>query len=445
MTTTLTKIQLVIFVIVTLIGGTIVGARYAELDRLFLDKTYTVEAYFDNSGGIFENAQVTYRGVGIGRVGNMTFTGDGVKVRLDIKKDSPKVPADVRALVANKSAVGEQYIDLQPRVDSGPYLDDDSVIENEDTDIPISTTKLLVDVNQLVKSIDTEKLQTLINELGTAFEGTGDELSQILDNTSAFVDTAVDNLDVTRSLIRKSGTVLQTQIDTQGQLKNFASDLALLSDTLVASDEDLRRLLDEGAPSAKLLRQVIAENSAEATTLLNNLVTVNNPIFKYIDGVHALFLLYPYIVDGAASVLVKDDFGNQEVHFGAVLASTQPPNCTEGYRDIPPNGPPFDRYEQFYPETGVGVYNEDGELLNPKDAFDREFAVEVGCADPALNPRGVDDLVFTTTNRVGVADYDVDIDSLTPSAADAIKSLTASSGAGKDSWKWLLIGPAASK
>ena len=77
MITKRTKIQLVIFVVITLLGVSLVGAKYAQLDRLFCARSYTVDAHFADSGGIFAGAEVTYRGVTIGRVGGMELTGDG--------------------------------------------------------------------------------------------------------------------------------------------------------------------------------------------------------------------------------------------------------------------------------------------------------------------------------------------------------------------------------
>ena len=67
MITARTKKQLIAFVILTLVGVTFVGARYARLDRLFYDSAYTVTAHYSESGGIFQGAEVTYRGVGIGQ------------------------------------------------------------------------------------------------------------------------------------------------------------------------------------------------------------------------------------------------------------------------------------------------------------------------------------------------------------------------------------------
>jgi phospholipid/cholesterol/gamma-HCH transport system substrate-binding protein len=45
-----------VFVLITLVGVSYVGARYAGLDRLLVDDTYRVVAHFKESGGIFEGA-----------------------------------------------------------------------------------------------------------------------------------------------------------------------------------------------------------------------------------------------------------------------------------------------------------------------------------------------------------------------------------------------------
>ena len=54
---------------------------------------------------------------------------------------------------------------------------------------------------------------------------------------------------MTRSLIHDSSSVLQTQIDKQGELGTFSKNLALLSDSLVEADPT-RRLFDKGSDSA---------------------------------------------------------------------------------------------------------------------------------------------------------------------------------------------------
>ena len=68
MITRRTRVQLVVFVLITLVGVSSVGARYARLDPMFVDTAYTVVAHFEDSGGIFAGAEVSYRGVRVGLI-----------------------------------------------------------------------------------------------------------------------------------------------------------------------------------------------------------------------------------------------------------------------------------------------------------------------------------------------------------------------------------------
>jgi len=115
-----TRKQLIAFVIITLLGVSYVGAKYAKLGQLFYDTSYDVHAHFSQSGGIFTGAEVTYRGVTVGQVDSMKLTRDGVDVVLGIDRSWNHIPADTLAQVADKSAVGEQFVDLQPQTDAGP-------------------------------------------------------------------------------------------------------------------------------------------------------------------------------------------------------------------------------------------------------------------------------------------------------------------------------------
>ena len=92
MITRRTKIQLVIFALITMIGVSFVGARYARLDRLVFDKSYAVTAHFTESGGIFTGAEVAYRGVTVGQVSDMKLTDQGVDVVLNIEKKYQDIP-----------------------------------------------------------------------------------------------------------------------------------------------------------------------------------------------------------------------------------------------------------------------------------------------------------------------------------------------------------------
>ena len=229
MITRRTKIQLLVFVLITLVGCSFVGARYAKLDRLFYDSAYTVTAHFASSGGIFAGAEVTYRGVQIGKVDRLVLTEEGVDVELAIDNQHDSIPAATLALVGNKSAVGEQYVELQPKSNDEPYLADGSEIAMADTRTPIQVETLLSNLATTVGSVDRKALETTVTELGAAFAGTGEELQQIIDTGNDFINAANDNFDTTTALIRDGNTVLNGQIASESAIRSFASSICSLA------------------------------------------------------------------------------------------------------------------------------------------------------------------------------------------------------------------------
>ena len=331
MITRRTRIQLVIFVIITLLGVSYVGARYADLDRYVRDTTFPVTAHFGESGGIFTSAAVTYRGVRVGRVTDLELTKSGLDVSMKIdSKWKDKIPSDTLAVVANKSAVGEQYVDLQPKVDDGPYLEAGSDIPLLDTRTPIATEKLLGDLATTVGSVNRKALRTTVLELGDAFGGTGDDLQRIIDTGNSFLKTADANYDTTTKLIEDGNTVLQTQVDSESSLRTFANQLSLFSDTLAGADPDLRGVIDDGSFTANQIRGLIEDNRDELGELLNNLVTTGEIVRAHLPGLEQILVIYPYVVEGSFTVIDKTpSTGLYDAHFGLILSTSSP--CKQGY------------------------------------------------------------------------------------------------------------------
>ena len=422
MITRRTKVQLLVFVIITLVGVSYVGARYARLDRVFVDDTYSVVAHFSESGGIFSGGEVSYRGVKVGQVSKLVLTDDGVDVHLDIDKDQDEIPRDTLAVVGNRSAVGEQYVELQPQVDDGPYLQEGAEIAQEDTRTPIATEKLLGDLSTTVASVDQEALRTTVAELGDAFEGTGPDLQRIIDTGNSFIETANDNFDVTTALIRDSNVVLQTQVDTAGSLRTFASRLKLFTGSLAASDPDLRRLLDNGSAAANQLRTFLEDNGVELGDLINNLVTTGQVAVANLPGIEQLLVVYPYVVEGGFTVVSKSpDTGLYDAHFGLIL--TTEAACTQGY--------------------------ESTDRRPPQDGSNRPMNMEAGCTAPASesNARGPQNLPRAPADYDApvVASYDQDSGELTwlPGGAADLGDTgsVAPPSLGEESWKWLYLQP----
>ncbi|RBY97257.1 ABC transporter substrate-binding protein [Blastococcus sp. TF02-8] len=330
MITRTTKLQLAAFAVVAVLGMAYLGFKYVGLDRLVLGSGYEVAADFRDSGGIFVNAEVTYRGVAVGRVSDMQLVDDGVRVTLTIDPDTAPIPADTAALVATRSAVGEQYVILEPDDDKGPYLEDGSVIPQDRTSIPIPVEQLLLNVDELAGSIDQDNLRTVVDELGKAFAGSGDDLGRLIDNGDLLLTRAQESLPQTLDLITDSQTVLQTQVDSRSAIRQWAADLRLVSDTLVQSDPDLRSLLVNAPDAGEALTRLVNDAGPGLGSLVRNVGILNGVTIPRLDGVEQLLVTYPDVVSGGFTV-VRNDGGTMRAHFGFVLNSDEPAACTSGY------------------------------------------------------------------------------------------------------------------
>ncbi|MDU0293335.1 MlaD family protein [Saccharothrix longispora] len=323
-----TKLQIGAFVLIALVGVSYVGARYAGLGRLVGSSGYVVTVRLADSGGVFTNAEVTYRGVAVGRVGQMRLTDDGLDVDLGIDPDAPRIPADLEAVVANRSAVGEQYVDLRPRGEDGPYLEAGSVIPRSATRTPPPVDELLTNLDAFAESVPADSLKTVVDELDLAFDGTGPDLQVLLDNTRLFTKAATENLPQTKALLDSGLVVLNTQAEQGSAIRSFSSDLRALAEQLKDSDGDLRRLIGVSPQAAEQVSALLAESGPNLGVVLANLLTTGNILVTRLDGLEQIAVTYPIVVGGGFSVAKGDGTG---AHFGLALNVFDPPPCTVGY------------------------------------------------------------------------------------------------------------------
>lgn len=322
------KLQIGVFLLIALVGVSYVGARYVGLGRVFGSSGYVVTVQLADSGGLFTNAEVTYRGVAVGRVGPMRLTADGLEADLDIDPDAPAIPADLEAVVANRSAVGEQYVDLRPRGEDGPFLAAGSVIPRSATRTPPPVDGLLTNLDAFAKSVPTGSLRTVVDELDLAFNGTGPDLQVLLDNAKAFTASATEHLPQTEALLDSGLTVLNTQAQQGGAIRSFATDLRALAERLKDSDPDLRRLIGVSPQAAEQVSALLRESGPNLGVVLANLLTTGNILVSRLNGLEQIAVTYPIVVGGGFSVAKGDGTG---AHFGLALNLFDPPTCTVGY------------------------------------------------------------------------------------------------------------------
>ncbi|MEV0947652.1 MCE family protein [Rhodococcus sp. NPDC049939] len=327
------RIQLILFSILTVIGLTVMSIQYVKVPMLLGIGRYEVSVQLPATGGLYPNANVAYRGTNIGVVEEVTLTGAGVDARMSLDSNY-KIPADVDAAVKSVSAIGEQYVDLIPRVDDvdadGPYLADGDVIPEDRTSIPQDVGEMLDQADVLLASISDTRLQTVIDEAFTAFNGSGPELQRLIDSARLFVEEADANSEETRDLINQAAPLLDTQIVSSDAIRSWTRDLTTFTDQLRASDPNLRSVLEKAPGATQETTQLFQDLQPTLPLLLRNLVSVAQVGVIYNKSIEQVLVIYPPLT----AALVTSATGGP-VEDGAIvdfaLQLTDPPACTTGF------------------------------------------------------------------------------------------------------------------
>ncbi|MFB9928809.1 MlaD family protein [Amycolatopsis halotolerans] len=326
MNTRKVRIQLLVFFAIAIVSVAYAGGHYAGLDRIFGNRGYHVTLKLADSGGVFVNSEVAYRGVTVGRVGAMTLTPQGIDVRLDIDSGGPDIPSALHAQVANRSAVGEQFVDLLPDRESGPYLEDGAVITQDRTSLPATPDSVLTHLDGLVASVHPESLKTVVDETYDAFAGSGPELQKLLDSTSSLTATAAQYVPDTQGLLANSRTVFATQERQAQNITAFASGLKTITGQLKSSDPAIRKVIDEAPQLSRQISDVLATSGTDLGVLFANSLTTAQVTSMRKDAIEELLVAYP-VISAFSPTTSPDGTG----HLGVVFNFFDPHSCTKGY------------------------------------------------------------------------------------------------------------------
>lgn len=360
MLTAVTRIKIAIFAVIAVVVLAYIGTNYADLGRYVgLRGYYTVRLDLPSTGGLFEGSAVSYRGVSIGKVGKLDLTRDGVVAELWIDNSSPDIPKDLQAVVANRSAVGEQYVDLRPRADSGPYLAEGSTIPRSVTTTPTPVNETLKSVNDLAASLPLNDTKILIDEMGLAFSGQGPHLQQLLDTSARFVSASDAAFPDSRALIHNGEAVLRTQNEMSAAFKSFASDSSLLARQLRDSDTDLREVIQSGPGAASEMSGLLDDLDPSLSVLLANLLTTARVAEPRQGAIEEMLANLPMVASIGPSIVDGD-----KLRMGLATTFFNPQPCTRGYGktryrnglDLTPAAPfNTDAHCAEDPRTGINV------------------------------------------------------------------------------------------
>jgi phospholipid/cholesterol/gamma-HCH transport system substrate-binding protein len=329
MLTRFVRIQLLIFTIIGIVGVIAMALFYVQAPTLLGIGRMTVTLELPATGGLYRFSNVTYRGVQVGKVTAVSLTSKGAKATLSLGT-SPKIPANLQAAVMSVSAVGEQYVDLQPRTDSAPYLHNGSVIAMHDTTIPQAVGPMLDQVNALVKSLPKNKIGQLLDESFQAFNGAGYDLGSLSDSASRISADSNSIVDRTRALTEDSQPLLNAQAQTTDSIRTWAHSLAGISDVLANDDSRIRTILQDGPGALDEASRLFTQIKPTLPVLLANLTTIGQIGVTYHPSIEQLLVLLPAAV-AYEQTAQGQNWPDGQARGDFALTVDDPPICTVGF------------------------------------------------------------------------------------------------------------------
>ncbi|MGV0787652.1 MlaD family protein [Mycolicibacterium sp. XJ2] len=331
------RIQLVIFTIASVVGVSVMVVNYLQLPTMLGIGRMSVTVELPNSGGLYRFANVTYRGVQVGKVSAVLLDpGPPTHTKAQLTLDSSvKIPAALTAEVHSISAIGEQYVDLVPHTDAPPYLRDGSVVAMTNTTVPQQVGPMLDQTSALLSSIPKDKLNALLDETFTGLNGAGFDLGSLADSTSRLTGDLNTVADRTQALIDDSAPLLDAQAASNEALRTWSRSLAGVTAQLVDNDPQIRTLLSQAPAAADEISALLSQIKPTLPVLLANLTTIGQITITYNPSLEQVLVLLPPFVSTIQAAMPRNNATGIPTGGEFAITAGDPNPCTVGF--LPPS------------------------------------------------------------------------------------------------------------
>jgi phospholipid/cholesterol/gamma-HCH transport system substrate-binding protein len=236
---------------------------------------YRLHAQFDDAAQLAQEAEVRISGVRVGKVkkedlDERTGLTDAV---LEIDPRYAPIPRDTRAILRQKSLLGEVYVELSPGDASGPDLPDGGRL-------PQGQVSPTVELDEIFRAFDPETralFSTWLDQQGIAVGRQGQELNDALATLEPFADDVEEVLEVldeqsgaTRRLVRDTGEVFAALTERQGQLRQLISSSNRVFSTTAQRNRELA--------SAFVVLPTFLDETRATTRRVTRFARVANPL-----------------------------------------------------------------------------------------------------------------------------------------------------------------------
>jgi phospholipid/cholesterol/gamma-HCH transport system substrate-binding protein len=173
---------------------------------------YEISAEFDNATELGSQADVRISGVNVGTVVSVSLDRRTGLTRavMEIDPQFAPRPTDTRAILRQKTLLGETYIELSPGTPNGPKLRDGATL-------PRGQIAPTVTLDQILSTFDPKTRQafeTWMQQQGTALTGRGEDLNEALAELYPFAT----NVDSVLAVLNRDSAATSTLLNDGGQV-----------------------------------------------------------------------------------------------------------------------------------------------------------------------------------------------------------------------------------
>ncbi|HET9875707.1 MAG TPA: MlaD family protein [Mycobacterium sp.] len=330
MLTRIIKRQLILFGIITVIALVSLGWYYLQIPRLVGIGQYQLKADLPASGGLYPTANVTYRGITIGKVTAVEPTEQGAEATMSIGTRY-KIPVDATANVHSVSAAGEQYLDLVSTDNPGKYLSAGHTITKGT--VPTEIGPALDAANRGLAALPRDKIGELLDETAQSVGGLGPALQRLVDATQAIAGDFKNQITDVHDIIVNAGPVIDSQVNSGDAIERWARNLHSLAAQSAEKDQDVKSILRQAAPTADDLRAVFSDVGESLPQTLANTAVVTDMLRRYNKNVEQVLVFLPQLGSTLQTVTsMYPDRAGLNVPGGLI---THPPPCLTGYLPAP--------------------------------------------------------------------------------------------------------------
>ncbi|AHH19970.1 Mce family protein MceF [Nocardia nova SH22a] len=174
----------------------VLGAGYLTFGVVGTDALtdYTTASMtLTSSGSLGVGSPVLLTGVEVGEVTSVDIADPGVRVgfRFD---DKWRIPVDSAVSIENLSALGEPYVEFEPRTDTGPYVRDGQAIETDRIRMPLSIPAVSRLLTQVMNQLDPATLGRLVDTFGTAMQHNDTAIPEIARATALLAASTTERM-----------------------------------------------------------------------------------------------------------------------------------------------------------------------------------------------------------------------------------------------------------